>query len=307
MKKIILCTMLLITTCLSACSGDSETVSEDNQPVENNIDVEDNKNASGNNTEDYSQSENNEDYKSGGISATSYESEWLGINFNFPPGYIVNWDLINASHELTEIQKSKYSEYQYLELSICKENDENVHFDIYVDFPKTNKTDQQAAEDIKNDIISAYENAEAQSNGSITIDSTWQEPVEYQIAGDIYIGSAETYYIKLIADVIKNLRKSHPNIIYHIHSGAYSEITEKLDKGLLDFGILIGNIDSSKYDYIDIPYKEVYGLLMRKDSHLSKNKFIEKNDLFDIPIMCPKIFFNNKIQTSKFNEWIGNE
>lgn len=127
------------------------------------------------------------------------------------------------------------------------------------------------------------------------------------IAGDIYIGSAETYYIKLIADVIKKLRKSHPNIIYHIHSGAYSEITEKLDKGLLDFGILIGNIDSSKYDYIDIPYKEVYGLLMRKDSHLSKNKFIEKNDLFDIPIICPKIFFNNKIQTSKFNEWIGND
>lgn len=127
------------------------------------------------------------------------------------------------------------------------------------------------------------------------------------IAGDIYIGSAETYYIKLIADVIKDLRESHPNIIYHIHSGAYSEITEKLDKGLLDFGVLIGNIDSSKYDYIDIPYKEVYGLLMRKDSHLSKNKFIEKNDLFDIPIICPKIFFNNKIQTSKFSEWIGND
>lgn len=127
------------------------------------------------------------------------------------------------------------------------------------------------------------------------------------IAGDIYIGCAETYYIKLIADVIKELRESYPKIIYHIHSGAYSEITEKLDKGLLDFGILIGDIDLSKYDYIDIPYKEVYGLLMRKDSHLSKNKFIEKHDLFDIPIMCPKIFFNNKIQTSKFSEWIGND
>ncbi|MEI0477342.1 LysR family transcriptional regulator [Brachyspira pulli] len=127
------------------------------------------------------------------------------------------------------------------------------------------------------------------------------------IAGDIYIGCAETYYIKLIADVIKGLRQSYPKIIYHIHSGAYSEITEKLDKGLLDFGILIGDIDLSKYDYIDIPYKEVYGLLMRKDSHLSKNKFIEKHDLFDIPIMCPKIFFNNKMQTSKFSEWIGND
>lgn len=187
MKKIIWFTMLFAAICLSACSSDSETVSEDNQHIENNIDEEDNNNASDDNTEAYSQSENNEDYTSGEISATSYESEWLGINFNFPPGYIANWDLMNSSYELTEIQKSKYSEYQYMELSICKENDENVHFDIYVDFPKTNKTDQQAAEDIKNDIISAYENAESQSNGSITIDSTWQEPVEYQIAEDTYI------------------------------------------------------------------------------------------------------------------------
>ena len=94
------------------------------------------------------------------------------------------------------------------------------------------------------------------------------------IAGDIHIGSAETYYVKIIADIIKNMRDEYPNIIYHIHSGAYSEITEKLDK---------------------------------KTSPLSKKKFIEKKDLLSIPIMCPKIFFNNKIQTSKFDEWIGKD
>lgn len=127
------------------------------------------------------------------------------------------------------------------------------------------------------------------------------------IAGDIHIGSAETYYVKLIADVIKNMRDEYPNIIYHIHSGAYSEITEKLDKGLLDFGVVIGNFDSSKYECLDIPYKEVYGILMKKTSPLSKKKFIEKKDLLSIPIMCPKIFFNNKIQTSKFDEWIGKD
>lgn len=127
------------------------------------------------------------------------------------------------------------------------------------------------------------------------------------IAGDIYIGSGETYYIKIIADIIKELRDLYPNIIYHIHSGVYSDITEKLDRGLSDFGLLIGSFDEAKYDYIEMPYKELYGLLMKKDSHLSKKKYITKEDLLNIPIICPKRFFNNKSKSNKFYEWIGED
>ena len=56
-----------------------------------------------------------------------------------------------------------------------------------------------------------------------------------------------------------------------------------------------------------MPYKESYGLLMKKDSHLSKKKYITKEDLLNIPIICPKRFFNNKSKSNKFYEWIGED
>ena len=102
------------------------------------------------------------------------------------------------------------------------------------------------------------------------------------IAGDIYIGTAETKAIDLIAKIIKEMQNDYPNIIYHIHSGNYGDITEKLDNGLIDFGVLIEPADLSLYDYIEIPTEEVWGILARRDSKIAKKKFIEKKDLLNI-------------------------
>ena len=123
------------------------------------------------------------------------------------------------------------------------------------------------------------------------------------IAGDIYIGAAETEAINSIAKIIKDMRKDFPNIIYHIHSGNYGDITEKLDKGLIDFGILIEPADLSLYDYIDIPTNEVWGILARRDSKIAKNKFVEKKDLINLPIIIPTTIVKNKSHNNQFLKW----
>lgn len=55
-----------------------------------------------------------------------------------------------------------------------------------------------------------------------------------------------------------------------------------MDKGLLDFGILIQPADISKYDYINIPAKDTWGVVMRKDSPLARKETIRKEDLLDV-------------------------
>lgn len=100
--------------------------------------------------------------------------------------------------------------------------------------------------------------------------------MENIISGDIYIGGGETDAIKLIAQIAKELRKSYPSIHYHLYSGNSEDVTERLDKGLLDFGILIQPADISKYDYINIPAKDTWGVVMRKDSPLAKKIQLEK-------------------------------
>ena len=127
------------------------------------------------------------------------------------------------------------------------------------------------------------------------------------IAGNIRIGGGETHAIELITKIMRNIQKDYPNIQYHLYSGNSDDVSEKLDKGLLDFGIFIEPAGILKYDYIKIPAKDTWGVLMRKDSKLAKKRFITKNDLINIPIICSRQPIYNRASENKFLEWFQSD
>ena len=127
------------------------------------------------------------------------------------------------------------------------------------------------------------------------------------IAGNIRIGGGETHAIELITKIMLNIQKDYPNIQYHLYSGNSDDVSEKLDKGLLDFGIFIEPAGILKYDYIKIPAKDTWGVLMRKDSKLAKKQFITKNDLINIPIICSRQPIYNRASENKFLEWFQSD
>ena len=124
------------------------------------------------------------------------------------------------------------------------------------------------------------------------------------VSGDIHIGAGETYVFRYIVDILKNLQKDHPNIHYHLYSGNAAEVTERLDKGLLDFGLLMQPADITKYDYFNLPKKDVWGVVMRRDSALAEKETIRCQDLEGLPLICSR----QSIQTMERNtfvEWFG--
>ena len=127
------------------------------------------------------------------------------------------------------------------------------------------------------------------------------------IAGNIRIGGGETYAIELITKIMRNIQKENPNIQYHIYSGNSDDVSEKLDKGLLDFGIFIEPAGILKYDYIKIPAKDTWGILMRRDSKLAKKQFITKKDLINLPIICSRQPLYNRPSDNKFLEWFQSD
>ena len=127
------------------------------------------------------------------------------------------------------------------------------------------------------------------------------------ISGDIYIGGGETDSMKYIAEVMKDLQNEYPDIKFHIYSGNAEDVTEKLEKGLLDFGLLIQPIDLSKYDYLPIPKKDVWGVAMRKDSPLAAKNEITIYDLKDLPIIASRQMSKKYSAESGFLDWFGEE
>ncbi len=123
------------------------------------------------------------------------------------------------------------------------------------------------------------------------------------IVGDVYIGAGETDAVRFIAKAAKELYQAYPGIHYHIASGNAEFVLERLDKGLIDFGIVFGPVDHTKYNSIPLPYKDTWGVLMRKDSSLAEKKEILPEDLWDKPL----IISHQENQGGLLLNWIKKE
>lgn len=121
-------------------------------------------------------------------------------------------------------------------------------------------------------------------------DKTMQELKDnsHEISGEIFIGSGETEGLKSVIHIMEKMRKKYPNVSFHINSGDKADLLDKLDKGLLDFGVFLEPVDKVKYNYLKLPAKDILGVLARKDSPLAKKGTITKEDLIDAPLIISR-------------------
>lgn len=106
------------------------------------------------------------------------------------------------------------------------------------------------------------------------------------IGGNIYFGCAESYQIRHLAALIKRFKKQYPGFHYHITSGDTEQVTEKLDKGLLDFAVLVERPDYAKYNVVKMPESDRWGLVMPVGCALAQKDCITFEDLRGLPLFC---------------------
>lgn len=123
------------------------------------------------------------------------------------------------------------------------------------------------------------------------------------VSGDIYIGAGETDAMRLIAQTARKMHGMYPDIHYHLHSGNALDVMEKLDKGLLDFGLLIEPVDKSKYEYLRLPITDTWGIYMREDSPYAKLPAITAETLRELPLICSR----QSLANGGFTEWLGHD
>ena len=116
--------------------------------------------------------------------------------------------------------------------------------------------------------------------------------------GDIHLGRAESDGVTLLAKVAKQLQGEYKNLHFHLYSGNPETVCERLDKGLLDFAVVVQNVDLSKYAYLDLQVADTWGLIMRKDSPMVAKETIAVEDLTEIPLIVSR-----QGTTNEMPEW----
>lgn len=121
-------------------------------------------------------------------------------------------------------------------------------------------------------------------------------------SGDIFVGAPESEAMEQFAQVVSDLQKQYPGIRCNIYSGNMQDVCEKLDKGLLDFAIVMNYVDLKKYKYLPMMTADTWGVILRRDDPLAANEAFTISMLKELPLICSRQWVDYELP-----QWFGSD
>ncbi len=107
------------------------------------------------------------------------------------------------------------------------------------------------------------------------------------LSGEISVGSGETQNMSFLSEQMVSFRTAHPSVRFSVHSATADEIKERIEKGLLDLGLLTEPVDIGKYEFLRLPQRDRWGVLVRQGDKLQARKHVTPADLLSVPLLMP--------------------
>ncbi|MGN0637107.1 MAG: LysR family transcriptional regulator [Huintestinicola sp.] len=122
-----------------------------------------------------------------------------------------------------------------------------------------------------------------------------------QLSGEIAIGSGELISFSSLTEIMSGFQQKNPLVKYRIFSANADSIKDRLEKGLLDLGLLCEPVDIGKYEFIRMAVKEEWGVLVRCDDELAGREYVTPQDLIN-----RRLFVSERaLVRNEFLAWFG--
>lgn len=109
------------------------------------------------------------------------------------------------------------------------------------------------------------------------------------VTGKISIGSGESVMTsQVLSRLISKFHNKYPEVKFDLFTGNASDIKEKINKGLIDIGLLINPVEVSSYSTINLKEKESWGILLLKGDPLAKKSKVTAADLKNSNLIISK-------------------
>ncbi|WP_300273038.1 LysR family transcriptional regulator [uncultured Oscillibacter sp.] len=123
---------------------------------------------------------------------------------------------------------------------------------------------------------------------------------EEQLSGTVAVGSGELQSTSFLTQLLTAFQEKNPLVSFAIYSGNSDNIKERIERGLLDVGLLQEPVDIAKYSFIRTPVREQWGVLVRDDSELAVKERVSPAELAAMPLILPE---RESIQHELFNRF----
>ena len=123
------------------------------------------------------------------------------------------------------------------------------------------------------------------------------------ISGMVVIGASEAVGGQTLAKLINKFSGKYPAVQFTLYNETVDNIRDRLDKGLVDIGLLLEPIDVTKYDYVRLNQQDTWGLLVREDHPLNEKTSLTAEDVAPYPLILP---LRENIR-AEILHWLGRE
>lgn len=122
-----------------------------------------------------------------------------------------------------------------------------------------------------------------------------------ELAGEISIGCAETRNMNFLSARIAAFRERNPLVRFAIYTANADDIKERIEKGLTDLGLMMEPVDISRYEFVRMPAREQWAVMVKEDSPLAQKEFVTPQDLVGVPL----IFVHRRSVKNEIANWFG--
>ena len=120
------------------------------------------------------------------------------------------------------------------------------------------------------------------------VDQTESEMADQElgIAGNIRIGAGETKSMRLVLDTFAELRQDHPGVTIELYTGNADAVEERLERGLLDFALLLEPVNVEKYEWIRMPEADQAGAVVATSGPWGVLDVLTPADVARMPLLA---------------------
>lgn len=124
---------------------------------------------------------------------------------------------------------------------------------------------------------------------------------ELGIEGNVRIGAGETQAMRFVLDTFADLRRDHPGVTIELYTGNADAVEERLERGLLDFALLLEPVNLEKYEWLRMPEADRVGVAVGADGPWGELAAATPAELARMPLLLSSRTSNKAVDLAAWS------